>query len=295
MVRISVIIIAFNRKDYLLQAIKSAVNQTLNRSLYEIIVAKNFNDEQIDAFMKKNNVKSIFYDKVNPRSGYIDQGAFYSLALEQASGDVLCFLDDDDYFVKEKLEKVHRIFERNRKVVYYHNRQIFIDDNGNRIKKRRKGPDYNSSSISVRREVINPAKLKKVEFSADTFLYLSALEYGGKILLGKELLTVVRIHSSRSNPDSQEGFLSWVYMIREQYYGFLEMFDSDEAKRHVKSLIFTFSILLFPENTNQKPKYYWDFLLSKKSDKIGLTLKFILVFLFGKRVKNIVAKRYFND
>jgi len=293
--RISVIIIAFNRRKYLLQAIKSAVNQTLDRSHYEIIVAKNFNDEEIDDFIEKNNVKSIFYDRVNPKSGYIDQGAFYSLAIEQASGDVLCFLDDDDYFVQEKLEKVYRVFDRNEKVVYYHNRQIFIDDNGNRIKKRRKGPDYNSSSISVRKEIIDPAKLIKVEFSADTFLYLSALEYGGKILLGKDLLTVVRIHLSRSNPKSQESFLSWVYMIREQYYRFLEMFDSEEAKRHVKSLIFTFSIILFPENTNQKPKYYWEFLLSKKSDKIGLTLKFILVYLFGKRAKNIVARRYLND
>ncbi|EQD28177.1 cell wall biosynthesis glycosyltransferase, partial [mine drainage metagenome] len=47
---ISVIITAYQRKNYLLDALNSAVNQTLDRKYYEIIVVKNFSDSEIDAF-----------------------------------------------------------------------------------------------------------------------------------------------------------------------------------------------------------------------------------------------------
>ena len=56
---ISVIILAYTRKDFLFDAIKSAINQTLNRNLYEIIVIKNFQDETIDDFIRDNGITSV--------------------------------------------------------------------------------------------------------------------------------------------------------------------------------------------------------------------------------------------
>ena len=41
---ISVIITAHNRKEFLLEAVNSALNQTLPKDEYEIIVVKNFQD-----------------------------------------------------------------------------------------------------------------------------------------------------------------------------------------------------------------------------------------------------------
>ncbi|WP_290705506.1 glycosyltransferase, partial [Ferroplasma sp. Type II] len=57
---ISVIIVAYNRKNYIKQAIESVLNQTLNQNLYEIIVVKNFEDMEIDDFINKNNIKNIY-------------------------------------------------------------------------------------------------------------------------------------------------------------------------------------------------------------------------------------------
>ena len=45
---ISVIVTAYNRKEFLLQAVSSALRQTLPREYYEVIVVKNFEDEEID-------------------------------------------------------------------------------------------------------------------------------------------------------------------------------------------------------------------------------------------------------
>ena len=291
---ISVIITAYNRRLYLLQCIKSVINQTLDKSRYEIIVVKNFKDKTIDDFMEKNGVKSIFYNTVDPKTGGIGQGVFYQQAIEQSNGEILCFLDDDDYFVKDKLEKVYEIFNTNKKVVYYHNRPIFINENGHRIKKSRKSPDYNSSSISIRKKIINLEKLVQVETAPDTFFYLSAVEYGGKILIKNDPLTVVRIHTSLTNISSEEESISWIPIALKHYYKFLDMFDSAEAKQYVKSIIFSFSIASFSITPNQKPRYFCDFIFSKRSEKISLTIKFLLIFLFGKNAKKIVSKRYLH-
>jgi glycosyltransferase involved in cell wall biosynthesis len=53
---ISVIIIAYNRKIFLKDAIKSVLNQSLDRNLYEIIIVKNFNDKDIDDFIDPNGI-----------------------------------------------------------------------------------------------------------------------------------------------------------------------------------------------------------------------------------------------
>jgi len=64
---ISVIITAYNRREFLLDAFRSALNQTLDRNKYEIIVTKNFTDYKIDNYIKKNAGKLVFFDKPGNR------------------------------------------------------------------------------------------------------------------------------------------------------------------------------------------------------------------------------------
>ena len=53
---ISVIVSAYDRKKYLLEALKSVTDQSLPRDTYEIILVKNLNDETIDKFAEQNNI-----------------------------------------------------------------------------------------------------------------------------------------------------------------------------------------------------------------------------------------------
>jgi len=50
---ISVVVTAYDRKKYLLGAVLSALNQTISKDLYEVIVVKNFHDETIDQQLEK--------------------------------------------------------------------------------------------------------------------------------------------------------------------------------------------------------------------------------------------------
>ncbi|XDF44303.1 glycosyltransferase family 2 protein [Saccharolobus solfataricus] len=107
---ISVIITAYNRKEYLKEAVDSVLTQTLPRDEYEIIVVKNFKD--YDDYLKENGVKSIYTDR-------IPSGDKITIGIEESKGEVISFLDDD-LFVPWKLEKVKSIFQDDN-VVYYHN------------------------------------------------------------------------------------------------------------------------------------------------------------------------------
>ena len=59
---VSVIITAYNRKEFLLNAIKSVLNQRLDKKYYEIIVIKNFRDKNIDDFIKDKKIKEILIE-----------------------------------------------------------------------------------------------------------------------------------------------------------------------------------------------------------------------------------------
>lgn len=113
---ISVVITAYKRKEFLLEALKSAVNQTLKRDKYEIICIKNFKDIKIDNYLKYNNIINIA-GKEKPI------GEWLYLATKKARGEIIVFLDDDDLFSKDKLEMIYFYFSKYA-IGFYHNSSL---------------------------------------------------------------------------------------------------------------------------------------------------------------------------
>lgn len=214
---ISVIITAHDRKQFLIDAIKSALNQTLEKSLYEILVVKNFEDEIIDDLIEKNGIISL---KAKDDSLV---GEDLALCIEKAKGEIISFLDDDDTFFTNKLEIVYHLFKDN-DLIYFHNQQSFIDARGKivnhklpEIKKRfllilpagikiigrliSFYQDFNISSMCVRKEILikNIDYLKDLPGSTDTYIfYQAAASKEGKMLFDPSVLTNFRIHDSSS-------------------------------------------------------------------------------------------------
>jgi len=218
---ISIIITAYNRKEFLLDAFNSALNQTLSRDKYEIIVTKNFRDSKIDNYIERNGGKLVFFDKpgIGPR---------IADALKYAKGQVICFLEDDDLFMKEKLEYIYNVFLENKNLVYVNNARIYIDDKDNylnkgphKFEKREKdviindfnkkpvellkiqqyaNPWSNSSSIAIRNIILKRFRnaLYSVNFAPDLFYYFISL-ISGDLLISSHALTRYRVHNSISN------------------------------------------------------------------------------------------------
>jgi len=207
---ISVIVIAHDRKKYIIDAINSVLNQKLDKNYYEIIVVKNFKDDKIDKFIENNGITKNY---ITEEKGV---GKKAAIGIDNSSGDIICFLDDDDMFTENKLAIVLDTFSKNNGLVYYHNNQIKIDENGkildnpqyngkmiiSDITKKsiafifRNFGEFNSSSICIRKEIIDTNMLRKLDRAVDYFYLLSALKTRREIMLDFSPLTYYRIHKS---------------------------------------------------------------------------------------------------
>jgi glycosyltransferase involved in cell wall biosynthesis len=116
---ISVIISAYNRKEFLKNAIRSVYTQSLDNELYEVVVVKSFEDKDIDDYIAKLGYKNIVYDTPS-------YGKRVSVGIEESKGEILAFLEDDDEFKPNKLSKIYKVFSTQKEVSYFHDTREYI-------------------------------------------------------------------------------------------------------------------------------------------------------------------------
>ena len=102
--KVSVIIPTYHRSQYIKRAVNSVINQTY-KNLEIIIVNDNPPDSNDSQYI---NFEILDLDKrikiVNTQGG-IGGGAARNIGVKNASGEFLAFLDDDDIYLPEKIEK----------------------------------------------------------------------------------------------------------------------------------------------------------------------------------------------
>ncbi len=222
---ITVVITAYNRREFILQSIKCALNQTLEREKYEIIVIKNFSDDAIDKFIEQNQIISIIAEGI--------EGEYPNIAIRYANSDILSFLDDDDLMSKNKLHSIYEIF-KDSKIGYYHNNFNVISGRKiirNRLinspryktirvsnKKKRKYLYYlerkslyiNNSCISIRKDVLKKYIdfLKVQNANIDRFLYVSALLSDYDMYFDNKIYNSYRIHNNQTSAMVSNDFIT---------------------------------------------------------------------------------------
>lgn len=199
---ISVIITAYNRKEYLRQAVYSALNQTLPKHKYEIILTKNFETEH-DKEWEKRGVKLIWFDGegIGPR---------VADALQYCKGRIIAPLDDDDWWEPNKLEHVARLLIKDSNIIYYHHSMIFefeknLDEAWRREvldfsrEWKRVYPWHNESSTIIAKRVLTDKieYAKKIPFAFDAFLFFAAHLTGGKLAFEDIPLTHFRVTATQ--------------------------------------------------------------------------------------------------
>lgn len=227
----SVIIIAHNRKNFVLNALKSIIKQIEKPD--EIYLIKNFKDEEIDIFCENNKISNIIIDEDKG-------GGLYAKGIKESDSEIIAFLDDDDMFFLNKIQHVKKIFNNYNDIGFYHNNRSLINEvneeincnnvgfvkylcgknleqkvyinNKNKINALNiitktgeglKDPFYwlgfNSSSMTIRREIVIPYIdiLKNLYFAQDMFYFLLALIHESSIIHEPALLTKYRVHASQ--------------------------------------------------------------------------------------------------
>lgn len=123
---VSAIITTYQREpEIVIRAIKSIINQTC-KALEIIIVDDNKNDSEYSEKLVKvvSNIKDVRYIKQDGNKGAC---AARNLGIENAKGDYIGFLDDDDEWCSEKIEKQLEAFETGVGMVFCNG--TIIDEN----------------------------------------------------------------------------------------------------------------------------------------------------------------------
>lgn len=270
---ISVIITAYDRIEFLLNAIKSVVNQTLDKKYYEIIVIKNFKDKVIDDYIMENNIIGIISSETSLGGKLIE-------ALNVAKGHVISFLEDDDLFSTDKLEIVYNKFKADSNLCYYHNEHIPVNDKYD-IKDIRGNGDisFNLSSISVEKSIIRINNIMKITLAIDNFMYLQALESGKKIIKGEEKLTHYMYHLGSAPELITNNINQFVNesIIRNKKVltSLLSLKTTCSSKRgiqYINTLITSYRLSLYIYGTSEKPnglpRYFFDSPSFQKFERI---------------------------
>ena len=293
---ISVIIIAYDRKQFLLNAIKSVLNQTLDKKYYEIIVIKNFQDDKIDNYILENHIKGII-SKDQSLGGKLIE----SLAVTRS--DIISFLEDDDLFSNNKLDIVYNKFRDNRNLCYYHNSNIIINDRYEVVnKKGLKSIVSNLSSISIKKGIVNFTNLKEIGLAPDQFMYLSALESDENILADKERLTRYMFHNSASNVtiDNINDFIKYKNLTYERdiqiFITFEKVFMSKKANNYIKHKITNLQMANYIFGVDIKPEHVLNIFRKCDVSFFNRFEMFMAYFLVNLRhnFRNFIIKKRFE-
>ena len=214
--KVSVIIPTFNRAELLPRAIKSVLDQKFQD--FELIIVddgSSDNTAEVVKDLQKKDERISFFSQDNQGSA----GA-RNFGIKNSKGEFIAFLDSDDEWLPQKLERQIEYLHRNREIKLVGCGSY--DINSKTYEKRKFIPKtktdsfknglivfeiHSASSVILRKDVLKKMELfdKKLRISEDRDLWLRILENGDEIGFVKEPLFNYYIHDS--NIGSRDNYL----------------------------------------------------------------------------------------
>ena len=202
---VSIITPCYNSAKYIGQMIESVQNQTYTN--WELLITDDCSTDNskeiIDSYIKSD--PRIKYFKLNTNSG---AGIARNNSIEKAQGRFIAFLDSDDLWTKDKLEKqIQFILSNNYKFVFCQALVIDTDNNIIGFNRRKSVVSYNStkiinyigtSGVMYDTENIGKFYMKPIRKRQDWVLWMDILKVTKYAYCQQETLGIARIN----NPDS---------------------------------------------------------------------------------------------
>ena len=249
--KISVVIMAYNRDNYLEEALESVVNQTLEREFFEVIVINNFTSERLEKIISSQRFQHILIERP------VSAPEMLSLAIKQARNDIISFLEDDDLFEPDKLKRVFDLFNSDEDLVFHRNSvKIFFSGRGNYSKTiiRVHSPDtpirmkgnyskklvyygagFSLSSMSILKSVIDIDRFQNLLTNQDMFILFNALHTKRTILLDSMVLTRSRVHDTNVSVNLNNE--AWIKFIRKYGETYFQIRDMIKGNREIEKLL----------------------------------------------------------
>ena len=219
MLKISVITPSYNSEKYISQCINSVINQNYP-NFEHIIVDGKSSDKTVEIIKTFPHIKFISEN---------DEGLSDALnkGLELCSGDIICWLNSDDYYEEGAFESVNSIFCNNPQRSWLIGMTSRMNQSTGEkkinpyyeinIKSIRRNCDYLRTMASFyRKNVFNKIRFnKKLHYVMDYQLYLDVSKKYGEPINSKIPFSVFRVHDEQKTN---------VKNLRYQYLELLEIF-----------------------------------------------------------------------
>ena len=233
----SIVIANYNNSKYIEECINSLNSQTY-KNIEIIFFDDNSIDNSLDKLKKFTNIKTI-QNTIQTKYGSLNQMNAFKKSIELSTGDIIFFLDSDDSFEKNKIEKIINFFLENKEkkivfdypIIVKENKKIFIKKEKNFFRTYW-GYIHPTSCISIRKEFIDEVLSKTINDKfTDIWLDLRILifaKYLNKYNTINENLTFYRqIDSNVSSKFKKFQRLWWKRRNEAHNYFFQFMKEND--------------------------------------------------------------------
>jgi glycosyltransferase involved in cell wall biosynthesis len=195
---VTVLINNYNYGNFIRQAVESVLQQDY-KNVEIIIVDDGSTDNSKEILCEYKNCAKIFIKENGGQASAFNEGFFKS------SGDIICFLDSDDYFFQEKISTVVDLFKKNPEAGWIFHQLQYTDKGGNplpdveerateklmfadfreHLKNLKKMPYFPATTaLSFRRKILlNVFPIPEIfRISADSFLRLASISQSPGVL-----------------------------------------------------------------------------------------------------------------
>lgn len=217
---ISIITPTYNCGMYISETIQSVIKQTYKN--WEMIIVDDCSTDNTKEVVEefKNKCSNIIYKALEQQSG---AATARNLALKIAKGKYIAFLDSDDIWMPEKLEKQLKFMKNNNYYFTYTNYEE-IDENSNRLNKMITGPKkitkagmYNycwPGCLTVMYDVekVGLIQIENIKKNNDYALWLKVIKKENCYLLAENLAMYRKRAGSISN-HSYKSLVKWHYKL----------------------------------------------------------------------------------
>lgn len=216
---VSIIMPSYNTAEYIMDSIASVCNQTYKN--WELLIVDDCSTDDTKEIVAKINDPriKIFYNERN-------SGAAVSRnkALREAKGQWIAFLDSDDLWMPDKLEKQIKFMEDNKYAFSYTNYEE-INSNGDKTGIKVTGPKHISETgmfnycwpgcltVMYNAEKIGVVQIEDIKKNNDYAMWLTIIKRADCYLLDETLALYRRGRKGSISTNSVMTMLKWHYKL----------------------------------------------------------------------------------
>ena len=217
---VSIITPSFNQAAYLEQTILSVLNQDYSNIEYMVLDGAS-TDNSVDIIKKYENRLAYWVsEKDNGQADAINKG------LDQARGEIVAWLNSDDYYLAGTVSSAVKIFEQHPHVVLVYGNMLAVDEHGKTFNtlnyKQLTLEDLlcfqiiGQPAVFMRRSALNDIRLDpEFHFLLDHYLWIQ-IARRGNILHVNETWAAARYHADAKNRAKAAEFGREAFRILEK-------------------------------------------------------------------------------